>query len=204
LIDGSTTEAEPSTLEQLANNPCLDCDAPGGARTVYASITPQRYDGGPLELDVRLANPDGVINGAGHWRIAREFFANHGPSDQGYSDWFDFLAHVPENAWRISDDGTVARLVLTAPGGLVGGTEYGILAMVYTETDRYDVDEVHYAVEGEGEDDDGDGEGEGGSEDGGEDDGTEEEDGGEGCETDPSDGGEDGEDGGDGEEGTEG
>lgn len=107
-LDGSganeTSAAQQAAIEELAMNWCDSCPTPdGGATELTADVRPEEYSGlEPIELSLRITDPAGVVDATGAVRVDRFFSMND----------FDFVAALPAEAWKVSADGTVMRVVL--------------------------------------------------------------------------------------------
>lgn len=88
----------------LADNLCAECNpATGTAEHLFAEINPQEYTGGPLEVGLVIGNPAGIAGSSTRFKINGVEF------------------EIPAEAWKLSEDGTVGRVVLVREAGLPQG-----------------------------------------------------------------------------------
>ena len=101
---GGDEAAMAHAAADLAANICADCNhASGTAETLFAQINPQEYTGGPLEVGLVIGNPAGVAGSETLFKINGVQF------------------EIPATAWKLSEDGTVGRVVLLREAGLPQG-----------------------------------------------------------------------------------
>ena len=105
-------EAQAAALAALQASLCTECNAAEGtAEALFINITPDHYEGGPLEMAVVIGSPHGVFDELGALRLS----PNVRVAD------VDMLVNVPATAWKTSEDGTKARIVLFLESGLPAG-----------------------------------------------------------------------------------
>lgn len=138
--DTADLEAIETALDGAAEHVCATCTAPaGGAVALTADVTPDAY-AVPLTLSLAIGDPAGLKDAGGAWRVAREFSVN---------DHHDFVSELPDAAWLVSDDGTVATVTLVFDAGLPPG-DYHVRGMITDGADSAH-DLVTYQVPHEGE-----------------------------------------------------
>ena len=111
----STANPAEQAAEGMLDHVCGDCPAPdGGAHELFARISPDAtaFDpSAPLVLSLTIGDPAGVVDGNGAWRVTKTFVFHD----------VDLAAALPDSAWKISADGTVAQVTLSSDGPLPAG-----------------------------------------------------------------------------------
>ena len=113
---GGDEAAMAEAAADLAANVCADCNpASGTAEALFAEINPQEYTGGPLEVGLVIGNPAGIAGSTTLFKINGVQF------------------EIPAAAWKLSEDGTVGRVVLLREAGLPQGQYVVKLAIFAAE-----------------------------------------------------------------------
>lgn len=131
-------DAQDAAVESLEI--CEGCWGPEGeAEALFANVTPEEYGGGALELALVIGDPHGLRDESGAFRV-------------------DVIAHVngidiapPADAWRFSEGGTKARVVLLREAGLPAGEYHAGLAVIDGENAADDGETWVVACEDGGE-----------------------------------------------------
>jgi len=144
----SSGNAAEQAAENMLNHVCGDCPAPeGGATELFAHITPEssQFDpSAPLELALVIGDPAGVVDSTGAWRVSKTFVFHD----------VDLAAALPDSAWKISTDGTEARVVLDSDGPLPAGS-YLAKGSITDGEHTADASEVYVVPSGDGDGDHG-------------------------------------------------